>query len=162
LHGECIARFMCAYRPGVIEAVAYDATGHDIGRDRLHSATDHTELRAEVEWPIAAAGDADVCGPATVRPGRLAFVRVRYTDEHGITKPLERGTLRANVTGGDLLGFGCAAPFNRGSFVTGETGTYYGEALAVVRMPADAIAGHVAELTVSDGTHVATCGIIAA
>ncbi|MBW3093043.1 glycoside hydrolase family 2 protein, partial [Bifidobacterium sp. 82T10] len=42
LHGECIARFMCAYRPGVIEAVAYDATGHDIGRDRLHSATDHT------------------------------------------------------------------------------------------------------------------------
>ncbi|MCH9276775.1 DUF4982 domain-containing protein [Bifidobacterium amazonense] len=178
LRDECIARFMCMYRPGVIEAVAYDATGHEIGRDSLRSASDRTELRADVEWPVAAGamnvenlGDAvgshDAANDAESRsvhvlPGRLAFVRVRYTDEHGITKPLERGNLHAGVAGGDLLGFGCAAPFNRGSFVTGATGTYYGEALAVVRVPAGAVAGDTVTLRVTDGAHHASADIVVA
>ena len=140
LHGDCVARFSCAYEPGTLEAVSYDASDREIGRRALTSASNVTELRADVEY----AGY------------ELTFVRVRYTDEHGIVKPLERGTLRATVTGGELLGFGCAAPFNKGSFVTGETGTYYGEALAVVRVNRAAeTAGKSAVLTVTDGTHTA-------
>ena len=169
LKNDCIARFSCIWQPGTVEAIAYDAAGREIGRTSLDSASDHTELRAEVEWvganrprwcglsaqrtgsgPLAAA-------PATIAPGRLAFIRVRYTDEHGITKPLERGTLRASVTGGELLGFGCASPFNKGSFVTGETGTYYGEALAVVRVPEDAVAGSEITLSITDGKHDTVC-----
>ncbi|WP_239457494.1 hypothetical protein [Bifidobacterium pullorum] len=88
-----------------ITAVAYDGAGREIGRRSLRSAGETTELRAEVEY----------------RGRDLAFVRVRYTDADGVTKPLERGMLRvSSVTGGELLGFGCAAPYNPGSFVTGR------------------------------------------
>ncbi|MBW3079147.1 glycoside hydrolase family 2 TIM barrel-domain containing protein [Bifidobacterium simiiventris] len=167
LRDDCVARFVCAYRPGVIEAVAYDKAGREIGRRSLRSANDHTELRATVEWPVGGwmpetddrliGGSADgriddgqTVGLSAVAPGHLAFVRVRYTDDHGTVKPLERGLLHARVTGGRLLGFGCAAPYNRGSFVTGETGTYYGEALAVVQVPEDARPGDTVVLNVAD------------
>ncbi|OZG59782.1 glycosyl hydrolase family 2 [Bifidobacterium lemurum] len=147
LRNDCIAKFSCTYEPGTLEAVSYDASGREIGRRALTSASAVTELRADVEYA-----------------GReLTFVRVRYTDEHGIAKPLERGTLRASVTGGELLGFGCAAPFNKGSFVTGKTGTYYGEALAVVRGGrADHTDGTPVVLTVTDGTHTAELTIAGA
>ncbi|MBT1171645.1 glycoside hydrolase family 2 TIM barrel-domain containing protein [Bifidobacterium sp. SO4] len=162
LRNDCLARFTVTWQPGVIEAVSYDAGGREIGRRSLTSASERTELVAEAEW-AGAAGHADgdcadlsaVNKPVTVAPGRLAFVRVRYADEHGITKPLERGTLRASVNGGALLGFGCAAPCNKGSFVIGETGTYYGEALAVVQAPETAVSGDVVTLTVTDGAHTA-------
>ena len=120
MKNDCIARFSCAYQPGTLEAVAYNKAGREIGRNQLISATDSTQLTAHIEY----------------QGNELAYVRVRYTDENGVTKPLERGTLRVErESTAQVLGFGCAAPFNKGSFVTGETGTYYGEALAVVRVP---------------------------
>ena len=51
---------------------------------------------------------------------------------------MERGILTATISGAgkdDLLGFGCAAPYNKIGFLSGKTDTYYGEALAVVRRP---------------------------
>ncbi|PJM79261.1 glycoside hydrolase family 2 TIM barrel-domain containing protein [Bifidobacterium scaligerum] len=166
LNDTCLALFAVVWRPGIIEAVSYDASGHEIGRTSLTSASEHTMLAAEVEWSGAGrscgnghAGPVAANEPVTVAPGHLAFVRVRYTDEHGITKPLERGTLRASVKGGILLGFGCAAPYNTGSFVTGVTDTYYGEALAVVQAPETAAPGDVVGLTVSDGGRTASLAI---
>lgn len=87
-----------------------------------------------------------------MHPGRLCFVRLRYTDANGITKPLERGRITVDVEGGRLLGLGCAAPFNLDSFVSNETGTYYGEALAVVEALHDASHGDVIVLTAADAT----------
>ncbi|WP_417193367.1 hypothetical protein [Bifidobacterium pullorum] len=92
------------------------------GRRRLVSTGEQTVLTAEVE---------SVNGKLTagaVHPGRLCFVRLRYTDANGITKPLERGRITVGMEGGRLLGLGCAAPFNLDSFVSNETGTCYGEA----------------------------------
>lgn len=183
LRDDCVARFVCRWMPGEVTAVAYDAAGREIGRRSLRSAGDCTELRAQVEWPTVgvATGSATICdgsddsdgssaavdigtvaSAVAVQPGRLAFVRVRYTDDHGITKPLERGLLRARVIGGRLLGFGCAAPHNLGSFLTGETDTYYGEALAVVQVPEYATAGEHVELHVTDGVRSAVCAIAVA
>ncbi len=141
MRDTCVARMSCAYEPGVIEAVAYDAAGRELGRRSLESAAGPTVLRAEVEYAGSHEG--------------LRFVRVRYADERGVTRPLERGTLRAAVEGGELLAFGCAAPYNPGSFVTGETDTYYGEALAVV-LPRESAA---ASITVSDGTREVTIAL---
>jgi beta-galactosidase len=132
---DCVARFRTPWRAGVVEAVAYDAAGAEIGRHALRSATGATELRAEPEQPA-------------VRPGRLAFVRLRYTGADGIGRPVERGLLTVAVTGGTLLGLGSAAPFNPASFTGTTTDTYYGEALAVVQ----AGEGGVIELDVTDGT----------
>lgn len=88
-----------------------------------------------------------------MHPGRLCFVRLRYTDANGITKPLERGRITVGVEGGRLLGLGCAAPFNLDSFVSNETGTYYGEALAVIEAPHDATCGDEIVLTATDATN---------
>ena len=141
LKGSCVARMSCRYEPGTLEAVAFAEDGGELGRRVLRSAEGPTELRAEVEYAGVPGGfvrrDVWHAGAAEeavgVGVGRLAFVRVRYTGAEGETRPLARGVLRASVEGGDLLGFGCASPFNEGSFVTGETQTYFGEALAVVQ-----------------------------
>ena len=121
LKNDCLARFSLPYESGTLEAVSYDAADHEIGRCKLQSAGGTTRLTLDAEEP-------------TVKPGHLCYVRLRYTDENGITKPLARGNIQVQVRGGTLVGLGSACPFNKHSYLDSETDTYYGEALAIVRM----------------------------
>ena len=121
LKNDCLARFSIPYESGTLEAVSYDAADHEIGRCKLQSAGGTTRLTLDAEEP-------------TVKPGHLCYVRLRYTDENGITKPLARGNIQVQVRGGTLVGLGSACPFNKHSYLDSETDTYYGEALAIVRM----------------------------
>ena len=121
LKNDCLARFSIPYESGTLEAVSYDAADHEIGRCKLQSAGGTTRLTLDAEEP-------------TVKPGHLCYIRLRYTDENGITKPLARGNIQVQVRGGTLVGLGSACPFNRHSYLDSETDTYYGEALAIVRM----------------------------
>ena len=121
LKNDCLARFNIPYESGTLEAVSYDAADHEIGRCKLQSAGSTTRLTLDAEEP-------------TVKPGHLCYVRLRYTDENGITKPLVRGSIQVQVRGGTLVGLGSACPFNKHSYLDSETDTYYGEALAIVRM----------------------------
>lgn len=121
LKNDCLARFSIPYESGTLEAVSYDAADHEIGRCKLQSAGGTARLTLDAEEP-------------TVKPGHLCYVRLRYTDENGITKPLARGSIQVQVRGGTLVGLGSACPFNKHSYLDSETDTYYGEALAIVRM----------------------------
>lgn len=121
LKNDCLARFSIPYESGTLEAVSYDAADHEIGRCKLQSAGGTTRLTLDAEEP-------------TAKPGHLCYVRLRYTDENGITKPLVRGNIQVQVRGGTLVGLGSACPFNKHSYLDNETDTYYGEALAIVRM----------------------------
>lgn len=121
LKNDCLARFSIPYESGTLEAVSYDAADHGIGRCKLQSAGGTTRLTLDAEEPAA-------------QMGHLCYVRLRYTDENGITKPLARGNIRVQVRGGTLVGLGSACPFNKHSYLDSETDTYYGEALAIVRM----------------------------
>ena len=121
LKNDCLARFSIPYESGTLEAVSYDAADHEIGRCKLQSAGSTTRLTLDAEEP-------------TVKPGHLCYIRLRYTDENGITKPLVRGSIQVQVRGGTLVGLGSACPFNKHSYLDSETDTYYGEALAIVRM----------------------------
>lgn len=121
LKNDCLAKFSIPYESGTLEAVSYDAADHEIGRCKLQSAGGTTRLTLDAEEP-------------TVKPGHLCYVRLRYTDENGITKPLARGNIQVQVRGGTLVGLGSACPFNKYSYLGSETDTYYGEALAIVRM----------------------------
>lgn len=121
LKNDCLAKFGIPYESGTLEAVSYDAADHEIGRCKLQSAGGTTRLTLDAEEP-------------TVKPGHLCYVRLRYTDENGITKPLVRGNIQVQVRGGTLVGLGSACPFNKHSYLDSETDTYYGEALAIVRM----------------------------
>lgn len=121
LKNDCLARFSIPYESGTLEAVSYDAADYEIGRCKLQSAGGTTRLTLDAEEP-------------TVKPGHLCYIRLRYTDENGITKPLARGSIQVQVRGGTLVGLGSACPFNKHSYLDSETDTYYGEALAIVRM----------------------------
>ena len=121
LKNDCLARFSIPYESGTLEAVSYDAADHEIGRCKLQSAGGTTRLTLDAEEP-------------TVKPGHLCYIRLRYTDENGISKPLVRGNIQVQVRGGTLVGLGSACPFNKHSYLDSETDTYYGEALAIVRM----------------------------
>lgn len=135
MKNDCIAKFTCTFKPGYVEAVAYDEAGRETGRARLTTAGEETVLLAEPE-------------EAAVRAGHLCFIRLRYADKAGITKPLERGILRIAVKGGRLLGVGSACPYYERSYLGSETDTYFGEALAVVM--ADGSEKHMT-LTAQDG-----------
>ena len=138
LKNDCLARFSIPYESGTLEAVSYDAADHEIGRCKLQSAGSTTRLTLDAEEP-------------TVKPGHLCYIRLRYTDENGITKPLARGSIQVQVRGGTLVGLGSACPFNKHSYLDSETDTYYGEALAIVRMGD----GEAMTIAASDGEYSA-------
>ena len=138
LKNDCLARFSIPYESGTLEAVSYDAADHEIGRCKLQSAGGTTRLTLDAEEP-------------TVKPGHLCYIRLRYTDENGITKPLARGNIQVQVRGGTLVGLGSACPFNKHSYLDSETDTYYGEALAIVRMGD----GEARTIAASDGEYSA-------
>ena len=132
---DCLAVFTVPWAPGVLEAVAFDEAGREMGRCALRAAGQRTLLAAQPE-------------KQSVRPGEVCFVRLRYVDEQGDVLPLARGILTVKVEGGELLGLGSACPYNEIGYCTDRTDTYYGEALAAVRAGDD---GQV-RLTVTDGT----------
>lgn len=120
LKNDCIARFSCIYEDGTIEAVSYDEKGGVIGRCVLKTAGEETTIQMEAE-------------EAQAVNGHLSFIRLRYADKEGITKPLERGTMKLTVKGGTLEAFGNACPYNEKGYLDVTADTYYGEALAIVR-----------------------------
>ncbi len=142
IKGNCLARFTVPWAPGVLEAVAYDTDGQETGRCALRSAGTETRLEALPE-------------KEAVRPGEVAFIRLKYRDENGEVLPLERGILKVKVTGGELLGLGSACPYNEIGFTQDRTDTYYGSAMAAVR------AGEAGEIifTVVDGRHSGSAAV---
>ena len=117
---DCIFRFVCPWQPGKLEAVAFDETGGEIGRHTLKSAGKGLRLAVEPE-------------KTSVAPGRLVYLRLRYTDENGVTRPMHRGHIRVQVEGGQLLALGNGCPYNDHGYLSDTTDTYFGEALAIVR-----------------------------
>ncbi len=134
LKKDCLAKFTIPYASGTLEAVSYDAIDRELGRCKLVTAGENTFLRAVPE-------------EKKVAHGSLAYVCIRYTDKAGQVKPMERGKVQISVTGGTLLAAGSACPFHPDSYLTPETDTYYGEALAVIQ----AGDSGTVEVTISDG-----------
>ena len=139
---DCVFTFKVPYENGTIEAVSYDASGREIGRNVLTTAGQETVLQAVPEETTAA-------------PGHLAFVRLQYTDENGILKPMARNLIDVEVEGGTLVGLGSACPFYELSYLDHRCDTYYGEALAIIR----AGEGKEIHFTATDGIHEANVRI---
>lgn len=117
---NCRFDFGVKYRGGEITAVNLDKKGKEISRSSLKTAGEETVLSVVPE-------------KSTVKAGEVCFVRLRYTDESGVLKPLGRGIVEVKVDGGELLAAGSACPFNTIGYTGNKTDTYYGEAMAVVR-----------------------------
>ncbi len=122
---NCVFTFHVLYENGTIEAVSYDANGKVIGKNALTTADNETVLQAVPE-------------ESAVKKGHLAFIRLQFTDKKGTVKPMERGILHVSVTGGKLRALGSACPYYELSYLDTKCDTYYGEALAIVEIDADA------------------------
>lgn len=117
---DCRLLFHCTYDSGTLSVKTYDKAGKQEGYAHLTTAGQETCLCAEPEQ-------------GQVAPGGLSFIRLRYTDEQGVLKPLERHRISVTVTGGRLLGLGHACPYNPDGYLGKDTDTYWGEALAAVQ-----------------------------
>ena len=135
---DCLFTFKVPYENGSVEAVSYDGEGREIGRNRLVTAGKETILTAAPEKP-------------EVKAGHLAFIRLKYTDPKGETKPRERGILDVAVEGGRLRALGSACPYYELDYLGSRCDTYYGEALAIV----EAGGKDQVKLTASDGKRTA-------
>ena len=124
IKNDCKAIFKTKYYGGTIEAVGMSKDGQEICRTALSTAGDETVLRIEPE-------------NENPKKGGLLFVRLRYTDESGTTKPLARREIELAVEGGKVLGFGNGCPYNERGYLENVSDTYYGEAFAVVRAEGD-------------------------
>ncbi len=117
---NCLFKFKTTYQNGEICAVAYDRDGNEIGRDVLKSASSETVLTIEPEEKEA-------------KRGRLTYIRLTLSDRDGIWKPMEKARVKVSVSGGELVAFGNACPYNTDGYLKDETNTYYGDILAIVR-----------------------------
>lgn len=117
IHSGCRVVFPVTYEPGEVKAISYDKNHKKLAEISMCSAVDSTKLTLLPEKSN----------------GRLTFIKLQYTDENGIVKPLERGVITVTVRGGKLLGLGSAAPYTKFSYLSNKTDTYYGEALAVIQ-----------------------------
>lgn len=134
---DCRLIFQTKYEAGELKVLTYDEHNHLIGQSNLYTAEDETIISIEPETRAVA--------------DTLLYVPLRYTDSHGELKPMQKGRLKVEVAGGELVGLGHACSYNLDGYLLDETATYYGEAMAIIR-PA---AGEMLEITVSDGERTA-------
>ena len=137
---ECKAKFKTKYQSGKIEAVAYDASGREVSRSNLVSATGNTSICVVPEVETAKAGE-------------VVYVNVAIAGENGVVESNADRKLTVTVEGGELLAFGSANPRTEERFDEGTYTTYYGVALAAVRVNENTV------ITVTDGTQSAQAAI---
>ena len=116
----CKAMYKTKYASGVLTAIAYDASGKEIGRNELASAIGNTAIRVQPEEKRITVGD-------------IAYVAIDMVGENGIIESNADCRLHVKVEGGELLAFGSAVPFTEDDYFKGSFRTYYGQAQAVVR-----------------------------
>ena len=118
--------FPVTYQDGILTAVSYDESGHELARTCLTTAEEKTVLSLQPE-------------SETVSAGELLYIHLKYTDENGIVKPLATGEITVSVKGGKLRALGNACPYNNRGYLTDTTDTYFGEALAIIEPLGDVI-----------------------
>ena len=128
--------FETTYKPGKLEAVAYDMAHRVLGRDVLTSASSETLLTVTPEEATLSAGGQDV-----------AFVNIALTDQTGNVKMLEDRNVTVTVEGPAQLVSVCSGdPETENELCSNICKSYHGRALATLRSTHET--GHVS-VTVS-------------
>lgn len=117
---DCRILFTLPYEAGTLTACALDENGAKLYETSLTTSGDETQLTLCPEKQQISLDD-------------LAYIRIRYTDGKGETKPKIRGKVKVTVEGGTLLGLGNGCAYHEAGYLTDTTDAYYGEAMAVIR-----------------------------
>ena len=114
------AYFKTRYEAGTLTARILSKDGQELGKTELCSSVGALRLRLRTE-------------EKTVKPGDLIHLNVEIVGENGEVEANADRPLSLMVEGGELLGFGSANPKTEDRFDSGESHSYYGRALAVLR-----------------------------
>lgn len=115
------AIFHILYHPGVLTAVVYDSHLRELSHSNLRSAEGSIRISASAERPTAFSGD-------------VVYVPITLRGENGVVECNSDETITCEVENGELLGFGSARPRTEENFTSNTATTYYGRALAAVRV----------------------------
>ena len=122
---ECKAIYpKVVYTPGTITAISYDSNGREISRTSLTTAEGKTKLLLVPEKQILHPNGQDLC-----------YLNIHLVGENGTVKSTEDVPVTVTVTGaGRLQALGSAKPNMGECFFSDTHTTYYGNALAVIRV----------------------------
>lgn len=109
------------YYPGTLKAIAFDINNNEIGSTTIVSAKKDTKLTMIPENESVNSNED------------LIYIRLQFTDAQGIVKSLVRSDIEIDVRHGELLALGNACPYNESLYFKGNTSTYFGEALAIIK-----------------------------
>lgn len=118
---NCKASFETTYQPGELSAVGYDQDGTAIETGSLHSAVGNNKICLRT-------------GSSAVSNDAVVFVEVDICGENGMVESNADELLTVHAEGAEILGFGSAQKRSEESFVSSSYTSYYGRALAAVRI----------------------------
>jgi len=115
-------RFETVYQPGQVEAISY-RSGKEISRDLLLTTGTPASIRLLPEKQEMQADGHD-----------LIYVGIEILDKDGMVVPDAAVALTASVSGCAVLsGFGSGNPITEEDYTDGETVSYRGRAMAILR-----------------------------
>lgn len=115
-------KFETVYQPGKVEAISY-RDGKEISRDMLLTTGTPVSLRLIPEKQEMKADGHD-----------LIYVGIELLDKDGLVVPDAAVALKAEVSGSATLsGFGSGNPITEEDYTKGETVSYRGRAMAILR-----------------------------
>ncbi|MCR4587310.1 MAG: DUF4982 domain-containing protein [Lachnospiraceae bacterium] len=120
---ECRAFYQAEYRPGRLEAISFDATGNEIGREALVSAGETEKMTILPEETVLKADGED-----------LVYINILLTDEDDIVKMLKDRKIAVAVEGaGSLRALASGNPETTEKFSDSSYTSYHGRLLAIVQ-----------------------------
>lgn len=120
---ECRAFYKAEYRPGRLEAISYDETGNEIGRETLISAGETEKMTILPEETVLKADGED-----------LVYINILITDKNGIVKMLKDRKITITVKGaGSLRALASGNPETTEKFSDSSYTSYHGRLLAIVQ-----------------------------
>ncbi|MCR5323338.1 MAG: DUF4982 domain-containing protein [Lachnospiraceae bacterium] len=118
----CSACFETLYSPGKVEAISYK-DGIEVSRDILCTTQKAERIRLKPEKTAMKADGHD-----------LIYVGIELTDKNGCVVPDAEIALHCEISGcGKLAGFGSANPVTEDDYTDGDTVSFRGRAMAIIR-----------------------------
>lgn len=118
---NCKASFETMYKPGNLTAVGYDENGTEVERGILQSAAGENSIHLRAD-----------CGE--IINGAVVFIEVDICGENNEIESNADELLTIYAEGAEILGFGSGRGRTEESFVSNQYTSYYGRALAAVRV----------------------------
>jgi len=118
---NCKAVFETVYQPGILEATGYDENGIILERGSLQSAAGTNSIRLKAE-------------NNRIENDAIVFIEVDICGENGEIESNADELLTIDAEGAEVLGFGSGQRRSEESLVSNSYTSYYGRALAAVRV----------------------------